>query len=309
MGALTDKINTANALGRTNLAEKGVVVANNATTYEIMGKIADIPSGGGTEEIEQLIDESGVLDTEGTVTEKVEQLIGKAEELDAFMNITDGASLFKSAKSFPSKTVINLPSATTLNNAFSTWNAEPIPIVEELIVNAPTINDSGKNSLTQMFYNNYGVKKVVLTLPDGCQSMQSTFAGSKNLEDVVLCFSTKTITVFNTTFQNSGVKRISGVLDFSSTTNASSTFWGCANLEDVRFAPNTLSISMSLASSSNLTSGSVQSIIGGLAAVETARTLTLNANTKILQSQVDGANAKGWTVAGGTVVSKEEYYG
>lgn len=42
---------------------------------------APVSSGGGTEAIEQIIDESGVLeDTEGTVTEKVEQLIDLAEK-------------------------------------------------------------------------------------------------------------------------------------------------------------------------------------------------------------------------------------
>jgi YHS domain-containing protein len=47
MGRLTDRINTINGLGRSNLAEKGVVVAENATTYEIMGKIAEVSGGGG----------------------------------------------------------------------------------------------------------------------------------------------------------------------------------------------------------------------------------------------------------------------
>ena len=270
-------------------------------------EVGDYPSEIGN--IETLIDNSGVLDsTEGTATEKVEQLIDKAEELDAFMNITNGASLFNRAKSFPSKAVVNLPNATTLNNAFSNWNVEPIPIVEDLTVNAPNIVSS-TTCLSQMFNNNYGVKKVVLNLPDSIQSMQSTFTETKNLEELVLNFSTKTNVVFNTTFQSSGVKKIIGVLDFSSATNTNFMFRGCTNLEDVRFAPNTLSISTSLSNSGKLTSESVQSIIDGLTTVETAQTLTLNANTKILQSQVDSANAKGWTVAGGTVVSEEEYYG
>ena len=43
---IKDAINNSNALGRTNLAEKGVTVDDTATTYEIMSKIADIPSDG-----------------------------------------------------------------------------------------------------------------------------------------------------------------------------------------------------------------------------------------------------------------------
>ena len=41
------KLLNANALGRTNLAEKGVELPETATTYEIMRKIAEIVSGGG----------------------------------------------------------------------------------------------------------------------------------------------------------------------------------------------------------------------------------------------------------------------
>ena len=48
MGTLTDRISSANALGRQNLSDKGVNVPDDATTYDIMQSIAEI-SGGGTE--------------------------------------------------------------------------------------------------------------------------------------------------------------------------------------------------------------------------------------------------------------------
>lgn len=46
MGRLTDAINVNNALGGQNLSDKGVVVAENATTYEIMNAIAEVSGGG-----------------------------------------------------------------------------------------------------------------------------------------------------------------------------------------------------------------------------------------------------------------------
>ena len=79
-------------------------------------------------------------------------------------------------------------------------------------------------------------------------------------------------------------------------------------MREIRFVENSISIPLTF-TSSNLSPDSKNSIFNGLATVETAMTLTLPANLKILQSQVDSANAKGWTVAGGTVVSEEEYYG
>ena len=44
---LKTQILNANALGRTNLANKGVELPETATTYEIMSKIAEISGGGG----------------------------------------------------------------------------------------------------------------------------------------------------------------------------------------------------------------------------------------------------------------------
>lgn len=43
---LKTQIENVNALGRTNLAEKGVELSATATTYEIMRGIGDVSSGG-----------------------------------------------------------------------------------------------------------------------------------------------------------------------------------------------------------------------------------------------------------------------
>ena len=45
MGVLSNKISKANALGIKNLADKGVLVSGNATTHQIMQRIADILLG------------------------------------------------------------------------------------------------------------------------------------------------------------------------------------------------------------------------------------------------------------------------
>ena len=290
------QIENANALGRQNLSDKGVVVAENATTREIMNAIAEVPSGGGTEELETLIDESGVLDsTEGTATEKVEQLVGKANDIKAFEGVPTARALFKSTKTFPSKATVNLSYATDVYQAFSYWNTEPIPIVENLIVNAPSINVSNNQAcMGQMFLYNSGVKKVELNMPDGCQYMANTFAQAKNLGEIILFFSTKNIKNYTQAFGGcTALKKIDGVLDFSSTTNVQYMFDNCNSLEEMRFEPNTLSLSISLARSSKLTSESLQSIIDGLATVETAQTLTLHKNIVLTDEQKATINAKG----------------
>ena len=259
-----------------------------------------LPGASELDTLETLIDESGVLeDTEGTVTEKVEELIGKAEELDVFMCIPNANGLFKSVKTFPSKAVVNLPNATNVYQCFSYWGKDSIPMVEEITVNAPNINVSNNQScMGQMFVFNYCVKKIVLNMPDDCQYMSITFSNAQSLEDVVLNFSTKNITEYISTFNNSTVKRIIGILDFSSATSVNNMFFGCFNLEEVTFEPNTLSLSISLASSNKLTSDSIQSIINGLATVETAQNLTLHTAVvaKLTEEQILTIQNKNWNV-------------
>ena len=110
-------------------------------------------------------------------------------------------------------------------------------------------------------------------------------------------------------FYDSAIKEIEVPFDFSNVQSGySSAFQKASALVEVRFVTGTIKVSI-LFTSALLSAESIQSIIDGLATVETAQTLTLPANLKILQSQVDSANAKGWTVAGGTIVSEEEYYG
>lgn len=245
--------------------------------------------------LENLIDESGVFeDTEGTVTEKVGELIDKvAYELKSFECITNANGIFKEAKTFPTKAIVNLPNASSVYQAFSYWTTEPIPIVEELTVNAPKSNNT-----SQMITYNSGIKKVILNASDNITNLNSFAARAKSLEEVVLNFQTKNITNYGSVFYADPVfKKIIGVLDFSFATNVTNMFLNCYELEEVTFEPNTLSISISLAQSSKLTAESVQSIIDGLKIVETAQTLNLNKAIVLTDEQKATINAKGWTLA------------
>lgn len=287
------QIENANSLGRQNLSDKGVVVAENTTTYEIMNAIAEVSGSGGTEEIETLIDNSGVLDsTEGTATEKVERLIDKVEELDIFQGIINANQLFQKAHSFPTKAIVNLPNAINARETFANWITEPIPSVDEITVNAPNLTEAYST-----FWQSWGVKKIILNLSDKCQKLTMTFTYARDVNEIVLNFPTQNIIGYVQTFYLCGaLERIVGVLDFSSTTNVNSMFNNCSNLKEVTFAPNTLSLSISLAQSSKLTSESLQSIIDGLATVTTAQTLTLHSAIVLTDEQKATINAKGWTL-------------
>lgn len=198
---------------------------------------------------------------------------------------------FKSLNIFGAPEIIlNLDNATDLESLANIQKQEnKNNIVEHLTINANAI----VTSVYRMFYcNNLSIDKT--------------------LKHLTLNFSLVNSINCNNMFYNmQGLEIIDGEpLDLSACTNISGMFGNCNNLIKVRFAPNSIKISISFKDSQLLSDETTQSIMDGLADLTggTAQTLTLHKDLKILQSQVDSANAKGWTVAGGVVVSEEEYY-
>ena len=165
-------------------------------------------------------------------------------------------------------------------------------------------------------YKNTAVEHLIINCPNTVTNIQQAVRCTGACTDTVLKkvtfnFSTQSITNCFQTFGNrQALETIDGVpLDFSSnTTNNIQPFVNCYSLKNFKVVKNSINKTFLVAHSNLLSTDTIQSIIDGLATVSTAQTLTLHNNLKILQSQVDSANAKGWTVAGGTVVSEEEYY-
>jgi hypothetical protein len=234
-----DEITSNIAQANTDVSTQADIIAQIKTALE--GKAA---GGGGTEEIEQIIDQSGVLDsTEGTATEKIRQLLDLA---------------------YISKNIWTLRFP---------WNAT---LKEEII---------------------FDCKKI--------RFMETAFSSAK--VKTIRLSNTQNVTNWGNAFQGCTAETIE-TLDFSAATQFNQQTLMCDYLKNLKIVPQTLKYNTTL-TSTLLTAESKDNIFKGLAYVEVARTLALPTNLKILQSQVDSANAKGWTVAGGTVVSEEEYYG
>lgn len=171
----------------------------------------------------------------------------------------------------------------------------------------PPLNTQKAITMNRMF-NNYKGQTFSWTInTDNVIDFELMFDSASYIEEVKFTSTSNATTFYRTFIYCSNLKTVS-TLDLSNCENAERMFDSCGKLENISFVPETIKISIAIPSA-KLTAESVQSIVNGLATVETAQTLTLHANTKILQSQVDSANAKGWTIAGGTVVSEEEYYG
>ena len=246
----------------------------------LLVKEAQSGGGGNTDELEAIIDNSGVLDsTEGSVEEKVEQLIDKAEDENAWYkaseNIVNANNLFQNHQGVTIPRT-NLISATSLDNFIKGSKVEYI----DYYLNTPKVTSF-----------QYGLASAPVKKLKGVDTSKATQVNGIFANDRLL-------------------ETIEEPLDFSSVTQIMPlAFNGCSNLKNISFVAETIKLSIYFNASSSLSAASVQSIIDGLATVTTAQTLTLNPNDKILQSQVDTANAKGWTIAGGKIVSEEEYYG
>ena len=160
--------------------------------------------------------------------------------------------------------------------------------------------------LVNTFQNATGITKITLKGNTANNAIDFTYAfRSGSLKILDLSEYNAIIGIGTYTFNGAtALKEIKGEFDFSQCTSTNLMFDKCSALEEVRIKADTLALSTSFADSKYLSVNSIQSIIDGLATVETSQTLTLNANQNILQAHIDSANTKGWTIVGGTVVQE-----
>ena len=228
-------------------------------------------SSGNTDELEAIIDNSGVLDsTEGTVEEKVEQVVDKAEDENLwYMRSTEvsdrfGTGLFHNSK-LTKLPRLDLSKNTNLSNMCTYAQIERI--------------DQYLNT-------------------ESCSIFTSAFNGTANLVYLKgIC--TKNAERVNSMFYDSAIKEIELPFDFSNVKSGySSAFQKASALVEVRFVTGTIKVTI-LFSSALLSAESIQSIIDGLATVETAQTLTLDATVKakLTQTQLDTITGKNWSLA------------
>jgi hypothetical protein len=268
------RLQMAKAAIKTAIEAKGVTVGD-STIDTYAAKISEISvgSGSGSGDYEQ-----GFEDGKNSVVDVVPYLKqGQFTSLNIFKEpiVTLNLNSWNSS-------LLNLFQITAIENKNTT--------VERLTINMP--NNLPK-SIQQMFYS-------------------GTIANDdKTLKHIIFNVDTSVCTTFANAFGGmQALEIIDGTpFDFSANTNAISMFNRCYTLKEFRVVANTINKNFTIQHSNLLSTDTIQSIIDGLATVSTAQTLTLHKDVKILQSQVDSANAKGWTVAGGIVVSEEEYYG
>jgi hypothetical protein len=223
----------------------------------------------GTEEIENLIDESRVLDTEGTVTEKVEQLI-------------DDTAMYKGVMQY-----LSFDYPTNLTDRFRQYKGTKLP----------KFDFANKVNVTRCFYGCINVENIDWYInTDVCTIGLSFLSGMSKLKNMVGVNTASMVNASALFMDDVLLETIDEPLNFQSVTNNSNAFSKCYKLKNIQFVKETIKLSLSFAWSNLLSAGSVQSIIDGLATVTTAQTLTLNSAIALTDEQKATIQTKGWTL-------------
>lgn len=173
------------------------------------------------------------------------------------------------------------------------WNAT-FPENYEMTINIPLVT-----SMNACFQNATGITKLTIkgNVAENIVSMSNAFR-VPTLEILDLSeFNAVVGADGNNIFNGAKVlKEIKGTLDFTNVTRCANIFNICYELEEVRFKANSIKLSISFSHSSKLSTESIQSIIDGLAIVETAQTLTLHGAIVLTDEQKAQISSKNWTL-------------
>lgn len=220
----------------------------------------------------------------------------------SFPNATSAKGIFKDCQKLTSVANFNIPNAINVEEAFSgCTNLKTIGVLS--IPKVQTFNN--------LFYNCKVLESIEQFNVSSATNLASLFAQSNNLKSVDFVNSTSKVTNFRGLFAGKTVLETAKGLDLSSATNLASVFASCSNLKNITFVENSIKINFNLGSSSLLSDESIQSLINGLATVETAQKLTIHNDvaTKLTNEQKATISSKNWNIVipqGGEVKTELE---
>ena len=162
----------------------------------------------------------------------------------------------------------------------------------------PQINTSKITDFSQIFSGCINLKRIDSINTSNGTTFQSMFASCTSLTSVPQLDVSKG-TKFMHMFYNCTSLTSVPQLDVSNGTNFQNMFNNCTKLVNVSFVENSIKSSISFVNSPLLSDESIQSIIDGLATVETAQTLTLHQDVKakLTESQIAQITSKNWNLA------------
>jgi hypothetical protein len=186
------------------------------------------------------------------------------------------------------------------------------PYIESVIVSTDiqeitediTLHLERATSLSQTFLNKViNAPKITIYISDKCTSLYRIMRGAGSTVKIIeIIGDTSNVTTYMESFSGkSTAEQIICDFNFSSATNVTIPFNGCAKLVEVRFVPNTLFLNFNISSSPLLSDASIQSIIDCLVDMteDTTKTLTLHKDVKakLTETQIATITNKNWTLA------------
>lgn len=208
------------------------------------------------------------------------------------MSGTNFTDMFGNCSSLTSVPQINAPKGTNFNSMFQYCSK----LTE---ISGSNLSTPKGTDFSRMFYTSGIVNASNLDTSNG-NNFQQMFDTCTSLDTVSLT-STSKGTNFRWMFRScSSLDTISSELDFGNATMASNilAFGKCYQLKNITIKPNSIKFNFSVSDSQFLTDESVQSIIDGLATVETACKVTFSSGIadKLTAEQTQQITDKNWNI-------------
>lgn len=156
----------------------------------------------------------------------------------------------------------------------------------------PPINTEKGTNMFRMFSGLKITEIPWIINTSNCLTFERMFDNVTKIQQITLT-STNMATNFSYMFNSCNSLKTISTLDLSNCEDNTNMFQYCSRLENISFVPETIKMSITIPSA-NLTAESIQSIIDGLAIVETEQTLTLNAAIVLTDEQKTAIANKGW---------------
>lgn len=204
---------------------------------------------------------------------------------------------YEEAKNSFEKGVASVPNPLGYaTRAYCLYQKAAFPNNYEIELNMPCVTD-----LTALLNDASGITKLTLKGNDNGSaiSFAQFVRGCTSIVEMDLTnFIVKPNNINLMCSNAKALKTIKGEIDLTECTNNTNAFVYCYALEDIEFKENSIKLSINFANSTMLSSESVQSIIDGLATVETQQTLTLYATVSsvLTDEQFTQILNKNWLV-------------
>lgn len=200
--------------------------------------------------------------------------------------VTDFNSCFAGCKMITEIPLIDTSSGIDFTKMFSQCSA---------LISTPCLDLSNGTVYNSMFIRDTKLQKIEAIFSSNPASYNCFASQCSVLKEVISTSILYPTDAYNMFYRNQYLETVP-TMDLSNATSLSGILMACTKLKNVSFVENSIKLSVSI-SSAVLSDESIQSIIDGLATVETTCTLSLHSDVlaKLTDAQIETLANKNWT--------------